>query len=608
MTVTSSSSTTTPGANPRVVVVGMGPGGIVSAIEAAKKGHNVLIIENRDHFTRSQRVHVDLAPTINYLFELNEAERKKGTLEKEDEDFVQSIIKAGNTVQIDELQEFLAKKLARLYPDKVEITKGAQHQVEGIDVKKQQLIISNNGVKERVSYSHVVGADGSRHAMSDMVTKALKKEGRKGINLFKNVGKKFGVKYKKLDAQTRQVAHGTISFRASDENIPLNPVPRALNKADLPKLQALGWDEPYLPQVYMFSDGIPAKKMYVAGEIPQKILDEKDKDKQQDMLVQWGKGILALQYNIVDNIEFDISGKKDEKSKQQDKLKATAFPVVLTYAKQPCVALPSDDPDKQSAFVLVGDANKSANFHLGHGANDAIQDGLQFGLCLRTDSFGFDTYQTYQENRKETVVDQMKLMESRLLNTYIERQKELNENVKLEAGKLIETAKQLYPKDNAIKKAYMECEKQLKAHPIDYDKVYTSTVALADKLNAKAEKLHNKELAKLDKKIATKASSITSNATKKEVFDVISKISSGIGSFLQERYVKSQEAMDKKREKLQTLEEERKVKSSPIPKMTQPQQFMAYKERLEKMNPLVKTTIQDEEKSKDNPKKSGPHH
>ena len=101
-----------------IVIVGMGPAGIVSAIEAAKKGNRIVLIENRDYFTRTQRVKVDIE-TLDYIEALNKLDPKTS---KKDEEFLLRN-KTEGTVPINELQEFLEKKLRALYPNQVEIIK-----------------------------------------------------------------------------------------------------------------------------------------------------------------------------------------------------------------------------------------------------------------------------------------------------------------------------------------------------------------------------------------------------------------------------------------------------------------------------------------------------
>src|SRR5690242_9974273 len=83
-----------------ILVTGMGPGGLAAALEAAKKGYPVTIIEPRDNFTRGMRVYMDTA-TKTYFTSLGE-----GLKINENE----------NSVQVKDVQAFLLQQL-QAYPN-----------------------------------------------------------------------------------------------------------------------------------------------------------------------------------------------------------------------------------------------------------------------------------------------------------------------------------------------------------------------------------------------------------------------------------------------------------------------------------------------------------
>lgn len=309
--------------NNRIVIVGMGPGGIVAAIEAAKKGHGVLIVENRDYFTRSQRVHLD-KETIDYLAKLNLLDSKASEADKA---FIQAVKKDQN-IPVNQLQEFLERKLVNIHSDKVEVRKGTSHQVGDVNLENNSVVITSNGKAETVKFSNLVGADGARHEMANKVNAAV------GSN---------PIQYSRLENQTRQEPHGTVSFKSTlEEGKPKGKSKYKLNWSAMPHLQKLGWDQPYLPQLYMFRDQ-DHKHFYIAGEIPARILDPSiTPERKQELMVEWGQAILKHQFgfeNVEGDFQFDVSGGKDAKSKQEDNLKATAFPVTLSYTETPCVPL-----------------------------------------------------------------------------------------------------------------------------------------------------------------------------------------------------------------------------------------------------------------------------
>ncbi len=168
-----------------IVIVGMGPAGIVSAIESAKKGNDVVIIENRDYFTRTQRVKVD-NETLDYIEALNNLDPNTS---KKDEAFLLRN-KTEGTVPINELQEFLEKKLHALYPHQVKIIKGSDVKVQDINVEENVIHIEAKGKIKAVKFSHIVGADGTRREMASKINQALGDQ----------------INFQDLETQTRQQA------------------------------------------------------------------------------------------------------------------------------------------------------------------------------------------------------------------------------------------------------------------------------------------------------------------------------------------------------------------------------------------------------------------
>ncbi len=461
-----------------IVIVGMGPAGIVSAIESAKKGHHVVLVENRDYFTRTQRVKVDIE-TLDYIEALNKLDPK--TSKKDEEFLIRN--KTESTVPINELQEFLEKKLRALYPKQVQILKGADVKVQDINVEERQIHIESKGKVKAIKFSHIVGADGTRREMASKVSLAL--------------GNKIG--FQDLETQTRQEAHGAISLRYKPKKgLPEREEKFSLKWSDMERLQALGWEEPYLPVCYMFHDE-SKKHFYVAGEVPAKILKEKDPIKKQEMMIKWGKGILELQFgykNVEESIEVDLSHKKDAKSQQENKLKVTTFPMTLQYTDTPCLEMNPGSKAPSNAFVLMGDASKNANFLLGHGANDAIRDGKKFGECLEGNQFNFKKYRKHQTEQKDKMVNKMAGIEVGLKTQYQHRITKIDENILKEAGTLIKLAS--IHQDKKLAQLADDCDKALKTTPPNYDQIYDTTIQLASQLNQLSKELAEKQIIALE--------------------------------------------------------------------------------------------------------------
>ncbi len=499
-----------------IVVVGMGPGGIVAAIEAARKGHDVLLLEQRKHFTRTQRV-VLSAETINYLEWLNEMDPNLKGMDPiqdkhEDFEFLKYIDRNGSNVEVNKLQEFLEKKCRILFPDRIVIKKEIEILENGIDTKNNT--IAFKGEDKPINFKHLVGADGARHALADMVNQTFDET---------------KITYNELEQQTRQESHGTVSLRVKENEPPPTTNAKKLSMDDpyiAHRLQSLGWDESYPPNIYIFPDATK-KRFYIAGEIPLKILQETDKAKQTEQLVEWGKAILELQAGIKkvdDIIEFDVSADVDEKSLQENRLKATAFPVALQYATAPCVNLANE-----SVFVLVGDAGKSANFFLGHGANDAIRDARKFGQCLEEEGFNSEAYLRHQREERDVMVTGMVNAEKNEAGRYSKQAKGFDALIVNQATILIKLAAPY--KDLTTKILMKKCEKSLSKDPVDMNQVYDATIKLADRLN----KISELQLDKIDANIKRKERKLDLLVVRQKIYENISSIASPIGKYLMEK-------------------------------------------------------------------------
>lgn len=558
-----------------IVIVGMGPAGIVSAIEAAKKGNQVVLIENRDYFTRTQRVKVDIE-TLDYIEALNKLDPNTS---KKDEDFLIRN-KTESTVPINELQEFLEKKLRALYPDKVKIIKGADVKVQDLNVEQQLIHVEVKGKVQSIKFSHIVGADGTRREMASKINQAL--------------GDQIG--FQDLETQTRQEAHGAISLRYKPKKgLPERDEKFSLKWTDMERLQALGWEEPYLPVCYMFHDE-SKKHFYVAGEIPSKILKEKDPVKKQEMMVQWGKGILALQFgykNVEENIEVDFNKKTDAKSQQENKLKVTTFPMTLQYTDTPCLEMNAGGSAPSNAFVLMGDASKNANFLLGHGANDAIRDGKKFGECLQGNQFDFEKYRKHQEEQKGKMVNKMASIDVGLKTNYKSRIEKIDENIVKEAGVLIKLAS--LHQDKNLAKLADDCDKALKNIPPNYTEIYDTSIQLANLLNQLSKDLAEKQIIALEldkshvKEMDAKISKLENildklHKNQNKVFNIVNALVPMLANHLDKRYQKKgQLVIDKidalKKQKQMSVEE--KIFSQKD--INRPLIFREHKQKLTKM-------------------------
>ncbi len=377
-----------------VFVAGMGPAGLAAAIGAAQKGYQVVIAEPRLEITRGQRVQID-QNTINFLESLID------TNNHEDSDFFNHKISRNGdtTVELKDIQRFLLRKLEAMSKNanfpQITLLKG--YSVVGIDSLNQNVTLKNDSDNEQTfHFNHFVEADGSNHPVANILNKGT--------------DERFKIQYNPVEYQPRQEESGTITLQ-SKSGLPLPARPKNVNKfkiEDMERLKRYGWNQPYFPKVYVFSNQ-KNTKLFVSGEIPKSIYQLKDKVKQREALVAWGK----LMANIILGYNPDAltlveksSKRKPKKCEAKNKIKTTAFPLILQHATQPCLPL-----GQGGSYVLTGDANKNANFFFSHGVNDAILDAQNFAKNLSASSqsqFNFVGYKDYQAKQYSKYVRRLK--------------------------------------------------------------------------------------------------------------------------------------------------------------------------------------------------------
>ncbi|MBT6206450.1 MAG: FAD-dependent oxidoreductase [Francisellaceae bacterium] len=376
----------------RIAIVGMGPGGMATALELAKNGQPVTIFENRDHFARSQKVILD-DQTISFMNKLLYVKRSD-----EDIAFMQKLRREGDIVEIKELQHFLKRKMETLYPGLIEIKQGKDIKITAIDAEQQTLSYTENDSEETLKFQHIVAADGARHAMVDLLQQTADTK---------------RIQYEELERQTRQKAHGTVTLTLNSGVTPRSFRKKKITMDDIQELRKLGWDNPYLPKLYTWPNE-DVTDFYIAGEIPEIFLEQSIN--RESALEQWGQKLLEIQYGYTkDEVGINLSPGIDAETDAIDRLKTTAFPVTLYRANTNFIDLGLEDneADRAHIFYLMGDAAKSPNFHLGHGCNDSISDGLNFARAINQENGNVNTelLSERHENAISDVVEGMKDME-----------------------------------------------------------------------------------------------------------------------------------------------------------------------------------------------------
>lgn len=396
------------------VIVGMGPGGLVTALELAKKGEKVLLLENREHFTRVQRVEIGIK-TIEYIKNTvakHPTDKGKALLEK---------LKHENIVEISEIQEFLKEQLS-FYEKNITVKQGKHIVIESIQAGEHQLKYKEGSEEHSVVFKHLIAADGARRETSKLVAKT---------------NKTIPIEFRTLERQTRQAAHGTINVSLK-ANVALKEKQRELSMSDLPELQKLGWDEPYLPKLYIWPDD--TGNFYVAGEIPAEYL-KLEGEALQKSLERWAQVILEKTYGYTQaQIGLKLHEGLEPKEKERDKLKTTAFQLKLEHAVKAgfdCDAVLESHPSSPGAhtFLQIGDASRNTNLFFGHGVNDAINDGILVAECLNTDgTFNLELFNQKHEERVSWLVNEMNQID--LTDVYEDLQRQFKAELEKLAGKI----------------------------------------------------------------------------------------------------------------------------------------------------------------------------
>lgn len=396
----------TPVSDKPVLVVGMGPAGLATAIEAARAGKSVTIFDNRTDYTRLQRVGLNPASAV-YLQKL-----KEGTTNETVNKLHDKFIKDTNKVEIKDLQRFLEEAIKHTPELNSLITiKKGNSSLSSISGENQTATFSSNGKSEQMKFSHVVDATGGR-----------------GLSGLDSTGAE---KRMLLPIQPRQEEQGSVTLNTLETPIDGKNL-RTLKQGDLAVLKTLGWDKPYLPDVFVFSNS-KGTKHYIAGEIPQSILYVTDENIQRIQMQKWGEAILRLRYSISESVAVTQYGsnKTGLRVEAKKKMATTVFPAKLSYSREAAEPLSGG-----GVLARVGDASLSANFYLAHGANDAIADAVVFGKSL-LDKSGFDVmkFNEYQFSRRALVEKRMLLRKDTAKKTYEATQ----ENMKTEKDNLMKS-------------------------------------------------------------------------------------------------------------------------------------------------------------------------
>jgi len=292
-----------------LAVIGLGPGGLAAALEAAKLGKKVVAFTDRDRYIRGQRMKLnpDVIEYFKSLVQFNEIdpfdfdplnEVRLVPLDKDDEKFLEKIKADNNIVQIKDIERFLLRKL-KSYSDLVTIVpvdrKGDSPDKKMSEVGKIEDGTSYIAVGERRYYcKNMLAADGAGHSFADFVSKGLEAE----------------ISYKESAAQERHLYQGVVQLRVKKGELPSRDKPSAIGQ-----YWRHGWSETFSPfgTILSNADSSSVRKFNFAGEIPKIIFDmptrnEAEKTAKKEALKHWASLFIRERYGYSSaQLEFHVS-------------------------------------------------------------------------------------------------------------------------------------------------------------------------------------------------------------------------------------------------------------------------------------------------------------
>ncbi|HAT1820842.1 TPA: hypothetical protein I8Z14_003194 [Legionella pneumophila] len=374
----------------KAYIIGMGPAGLASALALLAKGYSVELIDCRsedDVFSRKQGVFLQ-DDTIRDFFALSQLASKGYSLEFKDnficklirpmdesslklsaEDqldlaFFELIEKERTVIPIAELQRYQYNKLKYIYaqggftfqddedPYTVKFNNAEQQlifhlgdtQIVKVDAENQELTLDHDGSIQNHSFDLLVDASG--------------KTSKSFAQLWNTQNPEFAIGYEKLDNPDHN-AFGVMYLSINNPPLAMiaNPVLSPIEGTSfisldkIAPLKAMGWTHDYPPLIYL-KYSKKSGDLYLTGEIPESIL----KDNNKKELKQWFDLVLQLLFN---NTNFKTS----------PPALASVFKTDIEIADKFALPLP-----KGGVFCLVGDALMPANFLLGCGISNALDD------------------------------------------------------------------------------------------------------------------------------------------------------------------------------------------------------------------------------------------
>ncbi len=338
-----------------LAIVGLGPGGLIAALEAVKAKKRVVAFTNRTLYIRGQFIKLSQDAR-------NVVERYYNPLDDQDRILESKIL--SHSLQTKDLEKFFLRKLQAFGEDNLQIVETKNNPIVTVGEGETGLAnyIQLEG-GERFYCYNILAADGAKHAFSTLIQRQLN----------------LDIIYQPTLEQERHRYHASLQITACDTSNPEledfydqyfidgQITQQTLNNF----LDHFSWEEPYFPNDISIHNN-KARKFYIATEIPKTIYDQ-PLIQRRDSLLKWAGFFLALEYGLDPAYLIYQDSKK---TPQKNSLKAVCFDLTSERCLSPVVDL------CHGVFAQIGDARRTPNYAFQHGLNDAITGAESFAKAL----------------------------------------------------------------------------------------------------------------------------------------------------------------------------------------------------------------------------------
>ena len=383
-----------------VLVVGAGPAGLVAACELALKGHAVTILEKRSAetwdlrsgmigLTVGSRAYLaqclwNLQPSLGDDFVFSHKDKRDITNQKSLKQLLKQLSENSSSnfhyLQTDVMQRILIEVAKKL---DVEIKFATE-----FSLAEPSLQVANCG-NSQIGFDHIIHADGSGRASRTLLEQQLF-ECDPQINVvntrFKGSSQASYLRCDGIEKMSLCYVHVPEFHKPpiKPENFDQNPLFKKLTQTRLndyiKQFEQLGWTgSPGIPRFLFHKTSEHSNKVWLSGQAPEGLTKEE--------LLSWNRCILELcaESNSLKGIDFSqlhvagaekITNESSERKMKKTVIGENLFDMEKNKLVEPAIKIPF------GYSLSVGDANQSANFYYGEGANNAFQQGFEAAVQL----------------------------------------------------------------------------------------------------------------------------------------------------------------------------------------------------------------------------------